>query len=174
LHHVSETPSQTKYICKSRKEIVLKCFKKTYEVEIFLNNKEELLRTVSYFIDKNAYLIMGISFRLSNINSKKIKEQHDLAVYNLVNYIILTTFKFHEMSRLLTKEKESFLGSCIEIKKISCIVNVKYQEIRIKSSIITTLTRELLFLNDAIKEKKEKVCKRRQTCISSTILASSI
>jgi len=165
LYYVREIPSQTKYIFKSDKVKILKCFKKMYKVGIFFISKEELLRTDSYFIDENVDLLRGISFRLSNIYSKTIKEQYDLTVYNLVNYIIQTTFKFYEMSRLLTEKKESFLGLSIEIKKIVCIVNAKYREIRIKSSIITNLTKELLFLNDAIKEKKEKVCKCRKPTI---------
>jgi len=165
LYYVREIPSQTKYIFKSDKVKILKCFKKMYKVGIFFISKEELLRTDSYFIDENVDLLRGISFRLLNIYSKTIKEQYDLAVYNLVNYIIQTTFKFYEMSRLLTEKKESFLGLSIEIKKIVCIVNAKYREIRIKSSIITNLTKELLFLNDAIKEKKEKVCKCRKPTI---------
>ena len=51
LYYVREIPSQTKYICKSSKEIILKCFKKMYKVGIVLSSKEELLRTVSYFIN---------------------------------------------------------------------------------------------------------------------------
>ena len=174
LYYVREIPIQTKYICKSCKEKILKCFKKMYEVDFLLNPIVELLRRISHFIDENADLLMGISFRLSNINSKKIKEHHDLAADNLVNYIIQTTFKFHEMSRLSTKKKENFLVLSIEIKKIARIVNVKYREIRIKSSFIATLTKELLFFYHAVKEKKEKVCKCRQAHNSPTILPSSI
>jgi hypothetical protein len=165
LYYVREIPSQAKYIFKSNKEKILKCFKKMYKVGIFFISKEELLRTVSYFIDENVDLLRGISFRLSNIYSKTIKEQNDLAVDNLVNYIIQTTFKFYEMSRLLTKKKENFFGLSIEIKKMVCIVNAKYREIRTKSSFITNLTKELLFLDDAIKEKEEEVCKCRKPTI---------
>jgi hypothetical protein len=136
-----------------------------YKVGIFFISNEDLLRTLSYFIDENIDLLRGICFRLSNIYSKTIKKQFDLAVDNLANYIIQTTFKFYEMSRILTKKKENFFGLPIEIKKKVCIVNAKYQEIRIKSSFITNLNTELFFLNDAIKEKKEKVCKCRKPAI---------
>jgi hypothetical protein len=165
LYYVSEIPSQTKYIFTSNKEKILKRFKKMYKVGIFFISNEDLLRTLSYFIDENVDLLRGICFRLSNIYSKTIKKQFDLAVDNLANYIIQTTFKFYEMSRILTKKKENFFGLPIEIKKKVCIVNAKYQEIRIKSSFITNLNTELFFLNDAIKEKKEKVCKCRKPAI---------
>jgi hypothetical protein len=165
LYYVSEIPSQTKYIFTSNKEKILKRFKKMYKVGIFFISNEDLLRTLSYFIDENIDLLRGICFRLSNIYSKTIKKQFDLAVDNLANYIIQTTFKFYEMSRILTKKKENFFGLPIEIKKKVCIVNAKYQEIRIKSSFITNLNTELFFLNDAIKEKKEKVCKCRKPAI---------
>jgi len=165
LYYVSEIPSQTKYIFKSNKEKILKCFKKMYKVGIFFISNEDLLRTLSYFIDENVDLLRGICFRLSNIYSKTIKKQFDFAVDNLANYIIQTTFKFYEMSRILTKKKENFFGLPTEIKKKVCIVNAKDQEIRIKSSFITNLTTELFFLNDAIKEKKEKVCKCRKPAI---------
>jgi hypothetical protein len=46
-----------------------------------------------------------------------------------------------------------------------CILNAKYREIRTKSSFNTNLTKELLFLDDAIKEKKEEVCKCRKPTI---------
>jgi hypothetical protein len=165
LYYVSEIPSQTKYIFTSNKEKILKCFKKMYKVGIFFISNEDLLRTLSYFIHENVDLLRGICFRLSNIYSKTIKKQFDLAVDNLANYIIQTTFKFYEMSRILTKKKENFFGLPTEIKKKVCIVNAKDQEIRIKSSFITNLTTELFFLNDAIKEKKEKVCKCRKPAI---------
>jgi hypothetical protein len=165
LYYVSEIPSQTKYIFTSNKEKILKRFKKMYKVGIFFISNEDLLRTLSYFIDENIDLLRGICFRLSNIYSKTIKKQFDLAVDNLANYIIQTTFKFYEMSRILTKKKENFFGLPTEIKKKVCIVNAKDQEIRIKSSFITNLTTELFFLNDAIKEKKEKVCKCRKPAI---------
>jgi hypothetical protein len=174
LYYVREIPSQTKYIFQSSKEKIFKRFKKIYKVGIFFNSKEELLRTVSYFVDENAELLMGISFRLSHIYSKTIKEQHDLAVDNLVNYILQTPFKLYEIPKLLDKKKENFRGLPIEVKKIVCIANVKRRKIRIKSSFITTLTKELLFFYDAIKEKKEKVCKCPQAYNSSTILASCI
>ena len=165
LYYVREIQSQTKYIFTSNKEKILKCFKKMYKVGIFFIYKEGLLRTISYFIDENVDLLRGICFRLSKIDSKTVKKQFDLAVDNLVNYIIQITFKFYEMSRLLTKKKENFFGLSTEIKKMVCIVNAKYQEIRIKSSFITNLTTELFFLNHAIKEKKEKVCKCRKPTI---------
>jgi len=165
LYYVSEIPSQTKYIFTSNKEKILKCFKKMYKVGIFFISNEDLLRTLSYLIDENVDLLRGICFRLSNIYSKTIKKQFDFAVDNLANYIIQTTFKFYEMSRILTKKKENFFGLPIEIKKKVCIVNAKDQEIRIKSSFITNLNTELFFLNDAIKEKKEKVCKCRKPAI---------
>jgi hypothetical protein len=165
LYYVSEIPSQTKYIFTSNKEKILKCFKKMYKVGIFFISNEDLLRTLSYLIDENVDLLRGICFRLSNIYSKTIKKQFDFAVDNLANYIIQTTFKFYEMSRILTKKKENFFGLPTEIKKKVCIVNAKDQEIRIKSSFITNLTTELFFLNDAIKEKKEKVCKCRKPAL---------
>ena len=117
LYYVSEIPSQTKYIFTSNKEKILKCFKKMYKVGISFISNEDLLRTLSYLIDENVDLLRGICFRLSNIYSKTIKKQFDLAVDNLANYIIQTTFKFYEMSRILTKKKENFFGLPTEIKK---------------------------------------------------------
>ncbi len=125
-----------------------------YKVESFLNCKEELLRKASYLIGEAEGLIRGISFRLSNIDSKT-KEQYELDIVKLVNDIIKTTFKNNNMSRLLTKKIETSLGSYIDEKKIEYIVNVKCRESTIKSSCYTTLTKELLFLRDAIEEKKK-------------------
>ena len=117
LYYVSEIPSQTKYIFTSNKEKILKRFKKMYKVGIFFISNEDLLRTLSYFSDENVDLLRGICFRLSNIYSKTIKKQFDLAVDNLAKYIIQNTFKFYEMSRILIKKKENFFGLPTEIKK---------------------------------------------------------
>ena len=131
-----------------------------YKVESFLNCKEQLLRTASYLSGQAADLIGSISFGLSNIDSKT-NEQYEMDIGKPVNCIIKTIFKNNKMSRLLTK-------------KIECIVNVRYQERTIKSSLLTTLTKQLLFLKDAIGEKKENVCKCLQVYSPFVILASSI
>lgn len=165
LHYFREIPNHTKYICKSFREKIWKCFKKMHKVEIFLNFKEELLRTYSYFIDENAGIKRGISFRLSNVNLKRIKKQYEVDVGNLVNYIIKTTFNNKEISILLTNNLENFLRLSTEVKKIECIVNVKYRESTIKSSFITTLTKELFFLKDAIEEKKKRYANVDKTTV---------
>jgi hypothetical protein len=144
-----------------------------YKVESFLNCKEQLLRTASYLIGQAADLIGSISFGLSNIDSKT-NEQYEMDIGKPVNCIIKTIFKNNKMSRLLTKKIENFPGIYIELKKIECIVNVRYQERTIKSSLLTTLTKQLLFLKDAIGEKKENVCKCLQVYSPFVILASSI
>ena len=156
LHYLKEIPNQAKYFCKSLREKIWKCFKKMRKVEIFLNCKEELLRTDSYFIDENAGIVRGIPFRISNVDLKRKKEQHELDIGNLVYYIIKATFKNNEISKLLTNSIENFLRLSIEVKKIECNVNVKYRDSTIKSSFITTLTKELFFLKDAIEEKKKR------------------
>jgi hypothetical protein len=155
LHYLKKIPSQTKYIDNSFREKIWKCFKKMQRVENFLNFKEELLRTDSYFIDENAGLMGGISFMLSNFDLKRIKEQYELDVGNVVSYIIKTTFKNKETSILWTNNIENFLRLSIEVKKIGCIVKVKYRESTINSSFITTLTKELFFLKDAIEENRK-------------------
>lgn len=144
-----------------------------YKVESFLNCKEELLRTASYLIGEAADLTGGISFGLSNINLKT-NEQHEMDIGKPVNWSIKTIFKNNKTSRLFTKKIENFIGLYIELKKIECIVNVRYRERTIKSSPLTTLIKQLLFLKDAIGEKKENVCKFRQAYSPFVILASSI
>ena len=145
-----------------------------YKGESFLICKEELLRANSCLIGEPADLSRSISLRLSNTNSKTIKEHYELDVDNHANNIIKTTFKNNGMSRFLTKKIKNFLGLSFEIKEIECIVNVKYRESTAKSSCLTTLTKELLFLKDTTEEKKEKVCKCRQDSSPFTILALSI
>jgi hypothetical protein len=131
------------------------------------------IRTLSpiFQIEKDEvfYHVRGIS----NIDSKT-NEQYEMDIGKPVNCIIKTIFKNNKMSRLLTKKIENFPGIYIELKKIECIVNVRYQERTIKSSLLTTLTKQLLFLKDAIGEKKENVCKCLQVYSPFVILASSI
>jgi hypothetical protein len=167
LHYLREIPGQTKYVGKSFREKIWKCFKKMPKFEIFLNFKEELLRTDSYFIDENAGIIRGISFRLSNVDLKRIIGQYELNEGNLVNCIIKTTFKNKEIAILLTNKIENFLRLSIAVKKKECIVNVEYHESTIKSSLITTLTKELFFLKDAIEEKKKRYANVDKTPVLS-------
>ena len=78
-----------------------------YKVESFLKCKEELLRTASYLIGQAAGLIGGVSFGLSNIDSKT-NEQYEMDIGKPVNCIIKTIFKNNRMSRLLTKKNRKF------------------------------------------------------------------
>ena len=65
--------------------------------------RRELLRTASYLIGQAAGLIGGVSFGLSNIDSKT-NQQYEMDIGKPVNCIIKTIFKNNRMSRLFTKK----------------------------------------------------------------------
>ena len=81
-----------------------------------------------------------------------------------VNCIIKTIFKNNKMSRLLTKKIENFPGLYIDIKKIECIVNVRYRERTIKSSLLTNFSQTIAFFKGCNRRKKRK-CMQMSTSL---------
>jgi len=135
--------------------------------------REDLLRT-AYFVDEISGYISGISFRLSNIEPKIIKQNFELELKNMVDIIINVIFKINEMSRTLTIKPENTIELASEIQRIEMEVDKKYREVTIKALDKITSQKDLILFKDTIEGIEGMVDKCQQASNSFTILALSI
>jgi len=135
--------------------------------------REDLLRT-TYFVDEISGYISGISFRLSNIEPKIIKQNFELELKNMVDIIINVIFKINEMSRTLTIKPENTIELASEIQRIEMEVDKKYREVTIKALDKITSQKDLILFKDTIEGIEGMVDKCQQASNSFTILALSI
>jgi uncharacterized protein Yka (UPF0111/DUF47 family) len=135
--------------------------------------REDLLRT-AYFVDEISGYISGISFRLSNIEPKIIKQNFELELKSMVDIIINVIFKINEMSRTLTIKPENTIELASEIQKIEMEVDKKYREVTIKALDKITSQKDLILFKDTIEGIEGMVDKCQQASNSFTILALSI
>jgi uncharacterized protein len=135
--------------------------------------REDLLRT-AYFVDEISGYISGISFRLSNIEPKIIKQNFELELKSMVDIIIDVIFKINEMSRTLTIKPENTIELASEIQRIEMEVDKKYREVTIKALDKITSQKDLILFKDTIEGIEGMVDKCQQASNSFTILALSI
>ena len=135
--------------------------------------REDLLRT-AYFVDEISGYISGISFRLSNIEPKIIKQNFELELKSMVDIIINVIFKLNEMSRTLTIKPENTIELASEIQRIEMEVDKKYREVTIKALDKITSQKDLILFKDTIEGIEGMVDKCQQASNSFTILALSI
>lgn len=135
--------------------------------------REDLLRT-AYFVDEISGYISGISFRLSNIEPKIIKQNFELEMKNMVDIIIDVIFKINEMSRTLTIKPEHTIELASEVQRIEMEVDKKYREVTIKALDHITSLKDLILFKDTIEGIEGMVDKCQQASNSFTILALSI
>jgi uncharacterized protein len=135
--------------------------------------REDLLRT-AYFVDEISGYISGISFRLSNIEPKIIKQNFELELKSMVDIIINVIFKINEMSRTLTIKPENTIELASEIQRIEMEVDKKYREVTIKALDKITSQKDLILFEDTIEGIEGMVDKCQQASNSFTILALSI
>lgn len=135
--------------------------------------REDLLRT-AYFIDEIAGFIGGISFRLSNIDPKVIKEKFELDMKSMMDIIIDVIFKINEMSRTLTIKPENTIELAGEVQRIENEVDKKYREMTIKALEHLQTPKDLILFKDTIEGIEGMVDKCQQASNSFTILALSI
>ena len=135
--------------------------------------REDLLRT-AYFIDEISGYISGISFRLSNIEPKIIKQNFELELKSKVDIMINVIFKINEMSRTLTIKPENTIELASEVQRIEMEVDKKYREVTIKTLDQITSQKDLILFKDIIESIEGMVDKCQQASNSFTILALSI
>ena len=135
--------------------------------------REDLLRT-SYFIDEISGYISGVSFRLSNIESKVIKLNFEIELKEMIDIIIDVLFKINEMSRTLTNKPENTIELATEVQRIEMDVDKKYRELTIKALDKITSQKDLILFKDTIEGIEGIVDKCQQASNSFTILALSI
>ena len=135
--------------------------------------REDLLRT-AYFVDEISGYISGISFRLSNIEPKIIKQNFELELKSMVDIIINVIFKINEMSRTLTIKPENTIELASEIQRIEMEVDKKYREVTIKALEKINSQKDLILFKDTIEGIEGMVDKCQQASNSFTILALSI
>lgn len=135
--------------------------------------REDLLRT-SYFIDEISGYIMGVSFRLSNIEPKVIKLNFEIELKWMVDMMIDVLFKINEMSRTLTIKPENTIELASVVQRIEMDVDKKYRELTIKALDKITSQKDLILFKDTIEGIEGMVDKCQQASNSFTILALSI
>ena len=135
--------------------------------------REDLLRT-AYFVDEISGYISGISFRLSNIEPKIIKQNFELELKSMVDIMINVIFKINEMSRTLTIKPENTIELASEVQRIELEVDKKYREVTIKALDQITSQKDLILFKDTIEGIEGMVDKCQQASNSFTILALSI
>lgn len=135
--------------------------------------REDLLRT-AYFVDEISGYISGISFRLSNIEPKIIKQNFELELKSMVDTMINVIFKINEMSRTLTIKPENTIELASEVQRIELEVDKKYREVTIKALDQITSQKDLILFKDTIEGIEGMVDKCQQASNSFTILALSI
>lgn len=135
--------------------------------------REDLLRT-AYFVDEISGYVSGITFRLSNIETKIIKENIELELKNMVDVIINIIFKINEMSRTLTINPKNTIELASEVQRIEMEVDKKYREVTIKALDQITFQKDLILFKDTIESIEGMVDKCQQASNSFTIQALSI
>jgi len=135
--------------------------------------REDFLRT-SYIIDEISGYISGVSFRLSNIESKVIKPNFEIALKEMIDIIINVLFKINEMSRTLTNKPENTIELATEVQRIEMDVDKKYRELTIKALDKITSQKDLILFKDSMEGIEGIVDKCQQVSNSFTILALSI
>ncbi|CAN5671700.1 hypothetical protein BH23THE1_BH23THE1_02120 [soil metagenome] len=135
--------------------------------------REGLLRT-AYFIDEISGYIMGVAFRLSNIEPTVIRQDFKVQLKDMVDMIIDVLFKINEMSRTLTIKPENTIELASEIQGIEMEVDKKYRELTIKALDKITSQKDLILFKDTIEGIEGMVDKCQQASNSFTILALSI
>ncbi len=191
LNFSRELAILTDAICNENKEKVSECYEKMNVIEndimilrkqitreviaigSLMTYREDLLRT-AYFIDEISGFIGGITFRLSNIDPKIIKEFFEADLKNLVDIIIEVNFKMNEMSRSLIINPENTMDLANEVQKIEHNVDILYRDITIKALDNITSTKDLILFKDAIEGIEGMVDRCQQASNSFTILALSI
>jgi uncharacterized protein len=139
----------------------------------FMTYREGLLRT-AYFIDEISGYIIGVAFRLSNIEPTVIRQDFKVQLRDMVDMIIDVLFKINEMSRTLTIKPENKIELANEIQRIEMEVDKKYRELTIKALDKITSQRDLILFKDTIEGIEGMVDKCQQASNSFTILALSI
>jgi uncharacterized protein Yka (UPF0111/DUF47 family) len=135
--------------------------------------REGLLRT-AYFIDEISGYIMGVVFRLSNIEPRVIRQEFKIELKDLADLIIDVLFKINEMSRTLTIKAENTIELASEVQRIEMEVDIKYRELTIKALDKITSQKDLILFKDTIEGIEGMVDKCQQASNSFTILALSI
>ena len=135
--------------------------------------REDLLRT-AYFIDEISGYIGGISFRLSNIDPKVIRERFENDLKSMIDVVINVIFKINEMSRTLTIKPENTIELAGEVQRIESEVDKKYREMIIKALNCLNNPKDLILFKDTIEGIEGMVDKCQQASNSFTILALSI
>lgn len=135
--------------------------------------REGLLRT-AYFIDEISGHIMGVAFRLSNIEPSVIRQDFKVHLKDMVDMIIDVLFKINEMSRTLTIKPENTIELASEVQRIEMEVDKKYRELTIKALDKITSQKDLILFKDTIEGIEGMVDKCQQASNSFTILALSI
>jgi uncharacterized protein Yka (UPF0111/DUF47 family) len=135
--------------------------------------REGLLRT-AYFIDEISGYIMGVAFRLSNIEPRVIRQEFKIELKDLADLIIDVLFKINEMSRTLTIKAENTIELASEVQRIEMEVDIKYRELTIKALDKITSQKDLILFKDTIEGIEGMIDKCQQASNSFTILALSI
>lgn len=135
--------------------------------------REGLLRT-AYFIDEISGNIMGVAFRLSNIEPEVIRQDFKVQLKDMVDIVIDVLFKINEMSRTLTIKPENTIELASEVQRMEMEVDKKYRELTIKALDKITSQKDLILFKDTIEGIEGMVDKCQQASNSFTILALSI
>ena len=147
--------------------------KEVIAIGSLMTYREDLLKT-AYFVDEISGYISGISFRLSNIESKIIKQNLELELKSMVDIMINVIFKINEMSRTLTIKPENTIELASEVQRLEMEVDKKYSEVTIKALDQITSQKDLILFKDTIEGIEGMIDKCQQASNSFTILALSI
>jgi uncharacterized protein Yka (UPF0111/DUF47 family) len=147
--------------------------KEVIAIGSLMTYREDLLRT-AYFVAEISGYISGISFRLSNIEPRIIKQNFELELKSMVDIMINIIFKINEMSRTLTIKPENTIELANEVQRIEMELDKKYREVTIKALAQITSQKDLILFKDTIEGIEGMVDKCQQASNSFTILALSI
>jgi uncharacterized protein len=147
--------------------------KEVIAIGSLMTYREDLLRT-AYFVAEISGYISGISFRLSNIEPRIIKQNFELELKSMVDIMINVIFKINEMSRTLTIKPENTIELANEVQRIEMELDKKYREVTIKALAQITSQKNLILFKDTIEGIEGMVDKCQQASNSFTILALSI
>jgi uncharacterized protein len=147
--------------------------KEVIAIGSLMTYREDLLRT-AYFVAEISGYISGISFRLSNIEPRIIKQNFELELKSMVDIMINIIFKINEMSRTLTIKPENTIELANEVQRIEMELDKRYREVTIKALAQITSQKDLILFKDTIEGIEGMVDKCQQASNSFTILALSI